>query len=101
MSLVTVTAPAYSVDMAPEEGAQSPRGGAHVHPETRYPRYMSSDLERIELALELLDEAYSALCYIGLAYNAAVPMRPARVQKAIDRLDKAMTSLEKHRDGAL
>jgi hypothetical protein len=60
--------------------------------EPRYPRYMS-DAERLQLAIDLLDEAYSALCYIG--YNAATSVRPAKVQKAIDRLDKAMTSLEK------
>jgi hypothetical protein len=68
--------------------------------EPRYPRYMS-DAQRIEHALELLDEAYSCLCYIGTFPLASPAGRPDRVQKAMNRTDKAMASLEKHRDGAL
>lgn len=65
--------------------------------EQRYPKYMS-DAERVQLALDLLDEAFSALCWVG----AGPPYdRPARVQKGLDRLDKTITSLEKLlRDGS-
>jgi hypothetical protein len=63
--------------------------------EPRFPKYMS-DEGRVDYALDLLEEAFSALCYIGT--DVYPPVRPDRVQKAINRIDKAMNALE-HQSG--
>ena len=63
--------------------------------EPRSPRHMSND-ERLRYALNLLDEAFNALCWIGTGtFGVSVPSRPPRVAKAINRIDKTMTALEK------
>ena len=59
------------------------------------PRHMS-DEQRLKYALDLLDEAFNALCWIGSGpYGIGAPVRPARVAKAITRIDTTMTALEK------